>query len=73
MRMKIKSVKVKSGIIGWQAKLQDVYETYEEFEHYSGLFDLTKRLGYKSAKTAWQKNPTIQGSVNPSDYCKIAH
>ena len=69
--MKIKTVTCRSGIKGWQAKLQDVYTSYSEFEIYATNFNLAKRLGYKSAKTAWEANPTIQGSVIIGDYRKV--
>ena len=67
----MKTVICKSGIQGWQSKLQKVYRSLGELEHYDKTFNIVKRLGYKSAKTAWKANPTIQGSVLPSDFRKI--
>ena len=61
----------KSGITGWQDKLQKVYKNFKEFEERSVFYGLATKLGYKSAKAAWKANPTVQGSVLPSDYRKI--
>lgn len=60
-------VKCKSGMIGWQNKLKKNYSNFEEFESYSECYGIAKRLGFKSAKDAWKKNPIIRGSVIPSD------
>lgn len=67
----MKRVKCKSGIMGYQCKLQDNYNSLEEFEAYSETYGLHKKLGFKSAEKAWIANPTIQGSTNPSDYRKV--
>lgn len=64
-------IKTKSGVDGWQDKLQNVYSSFEEFEACSDCYGLSTRLGYKTARQAWDDNPTVQGSVNPSDYCKV--
>jgi deoxyadenosine/deoxycytidine kinase len=66
-----KQVVCDSGIKGYQCKLQYNYVNFEEFKMYSEMYGLHERLGYKSAKSAWQKNPTIQGSSIPSDYKKV--
>ena len=63
----MKRVKCKSGIEGWQDKLQKVYGSLEEFRSFCEVYSIYKRLGFHSAKDAWDKNPTIQGSVNPDD------
>ena len=68
---KVKHVKCKSGLIGFQCKLQDNYDDFEQFEHYCEMYNVHKRLGYKYACTAWKANPTIQGSVIPSDFRKV--
>ena len=52
----------------WIGKLQKQYQNFEEFERYSETYGLATRLGFASAKEAWDANPKIQGSVNPSDY-----
>lgn len=57
----------KSGVEGWKSKLQNVYSSLEEFKSFCSLYKIHKRLGYSSMKKAWEENPTIQGSVNPSD------
>jgi hypothetical protein len=63
----MKRVKCKSGIIGWQSRLQKNYSSLEEFEYYSEAYGIHKRLGFTSAEAAWNKNPLIRGSVIPSD------
>jgi ABC-type uncharacterized transport system YnjBCD substrate-binding protein len=69
--MKIKTVRCKSGIMGWQAHLRDIYASFEEFAAYAETYGVPKRLGYKNPKTAWKGNPLIQGSVIPSDYRRV--
>jgi hypothetical protein len=63
----MKQVKCKSGLTGWQCRLQKNYFSFEEFEKYSEIYGVAKRLGYESSEEAWEANPIIQGSVNPSD------
>jgi hypothetical protein len=58
--------------MGWRSKLQKVYSGFEEFEAYSEMYALSERLGYISAEDAWAANPTVQGSVNPSDYKRVS-
>lgn len=66
--MKNKRVKCDSGLTGWQGKLQDQYDSFDEFVHWSQTYGLHTRLGYANAEAAWINNPTVQGSTNPSDY-----
>lgn len=54
----------------WHDKLQNVYSNLKEFQAYSDIYGLAKRLGYKSASRAWKANPHIQGSCVPGDYGK---
>lgn len=63
----MKAVKCKSGAIGWQSKLKGVYKSLEEFKAYDEMYSIANRLGFKSADKAWEANPLIQGSTNPSD------
>ena len=67
----MKKVKCKSGLQGWQAKLQSVYHSLAEFRAYCGFYNLHARLGYATPSMAWIKNPTIQGSTDPSDFQKV--
>ena len=65
-------VKCKSGISGWQEKLRKVYnESFESFVTYCEIFGIDARLGYENPEDAWNDNPTIQGSVIPSDFRKV--
>jgi hypothetical protein len=70
--MKITKVKCRSGLTGWQARLRDNYANdYAGFEGCAETWGIHTRLGYKTPQKAWQMNPIIQGSVDPSDLCKI--
>ena len=67
----MKRVKCKSGIMGWQAKLQSVYRDFEEFDSCCSSYNLHTRLGYKTSANAWRNNPTVTGSTIPSDYSRV--
>lgn len=60
-----------SGAKGWRSHLQDNYKTFAEFQQYDLVYKLAKRLGYLSAEEAWDENPLVQGSTNPSDFRKV--
>ena len=62
-----------SGIEGWKDKLQNIYDSMEEFVSYDQIYNLCKRLGYEDPEKCWEDNPTIQGSINPSDLKRIAN
>ena len=55
----------------WKDRLQNVYDSFEEFEAYSDMYGLAERLGYDDPMEAWDENPKIQGGTNPADYKKI--
>lgn len=61
----------RSGKKGWQGRLQENYASYEEFEGYDNIYALARRLGFKSAINAWNSNPIVQGSTDPSDFRKV--
>lgn len=63
----MKQVKCKSGLTGWQCKIQKNYTSLEELKEYDSDYNIAKRLGYDSIYELWEENPTIQGSTNPSD------
>jgi hypothetical protein len=67
----MKSVKCKSGVRGWQAKLHEVYDSLEEFRSYCETRGIHTRLGFKSIVRCWKANPTVQGSVIPSDLHRV--
>ena len=54
--------------MGWQAKLRKVYASFGEFDAYCEIYNLAKRLGFKTPQDAWDKNPMIRGSIHPCDY-----
>jgi len=66
-----KRVICKSGLVGWQCKLQENYTNYQEFLQYDSIYNIHLALGYKTAKGCWMSNPTVQGSVDPSDYRRV--
>ena len=68
---KRKQVKCASGLTGTQGLLRDRYDSFEDFEANCELWSVHSRLGYKTPKTAWQKNPLIRSSVIPSDLQKV--
>lgn len=65
------NVKCKSGLRGWQGKLHEVYTDYQQFVDYASIFDIHRRLGFSSMERCWQANPTVQGSVDPSDLRRV--
>lgn len=69
--MRNKQVVTKSGLKGWQGRLQDQYECWDDFASCAEIYNLHKRLGYSTPQEAWDDNPVVQGSTNPSDYCKV--
>lgn len=69
--MKIKSVICKSGIKGWQARVQENWSSLEELQGYDENYGIASRLGYETAEKLWEDNPIIQGSTNPSDLCVV--
>lgn len=68
----MKRVKCKSGIVGWQSRLQKNYCSIEEFKYYSAIYGIHNRLGFNTAEEAWKANPVIRGSVIPSDLEVVA-
>ena len=73
--MAIKQVKCKSGITGWQCRLQenyaDCHNPYAAFKTYARMYNLHRKLGYRSMIAAWRENPLIRGSVIPTDFQKV--
>lgn len=70
-KQKMKKVKCSSGLVGLQYKFQDSYASFEEFAQYAEIYNLHKRLGYRTILGAWKSNPTVQSSVEPSDFRKV--
>lgn len=68
----MKRVKTKrSGINGYQCRLQDSYDNYQQFKALAEMYGIHTRLGYKTVKGAWQRNPMVEGSVIPADLRKV--
>lgn len=51
--------------------LQKIYANYNEFLNYNEIYCIALRLGYRSAKKAWQDNPLVQCSTNPNEFRKV--
>ena len=64
----MKTIKCKSGVRGWQDHLQKGYDSLEEFKGYCENYNLHTRLGFDTPEEAWEANPVVEGSVNPSDF-----
>lgn len=60
-----------SGLRGTSEPLQHIYENFDEFKNYSETYGLHKRLGFRSAKAAWDANPRVGHTVEPSDYAIV--
>jgi uncharacterized protein (DUF2147 family) len=58
--------------MAWTGRLQNQYDSLEEFEAYNEIYGLAARLGFDSAAQAWEANPVIGGSTNPDDYRKVS-
>ena len=52
----------------WKARVQDVYDSLSELEMYDRIYGVVQRCGYTTAWDMWEKNPVIDGSVNPRDF-----
>lgn len=62
----------RSGLTGWQQRLRSVYSNNKaNWLAAAETYGLHLKLGYQDAEEAWEENPLVQGSVQPSDYCKI--
>jgi len=64
----MRTVICRSGIQGWRGNLQENYDSFEEFESYCENFGLHTRLGFETPKEAWDADPIVEGSTNPSDF-----
>lgn len=67
----MKAVILKSGATGHQRRLRTDFKNFGTFESYCEVYNLHKRLGYKSPESAWKANPLIESGTNPSDYRKV--
>jgi len=52
----------------YQCRLRHNCKDFEEFQNCSDIYGLAERLGFDSAREAWDANPVVQGSTIPSDY-----
>jgi len=69
----VKSASKKTAKPSWKMRLQDSYDgDFEQWEMYDRTYNLAQRLGFRSAREAWEANPVIQGSVDPADFSVVA-
>ena len=68
---RIYKVRCKGGLMGWRARLCVNYPRFGEWDTYSKVYGLAAKLGYADEKEAWDANPVIEGSTNPSDFRKV--
>jgi len=64
-------VRCQSGIIGWRTRLGNNYKSYADWKYNAEMWGLDSMLGFKSPREAWDANPVVEGSVNPSDFRKV--
>lgn len=64
---KIKTVRCKSGVMGWQGKIQDIYKDFNEFDLYCNIYHIHTKLGFKNPLVMWTSNVRLRGSMNPND------
>lgn len=60
-----------SGKRGWRARLQTVYENYEEFVAFAEAYSFQPRFSRAREETLfeiWIRNPVVQGSTDPADH-----
>lgn len=56
----------------WRSSLRDNYDDdFGQFLAYSDMYGLAGRLGFATAEDAWEANPTIQGSTDPTDFSVV--
>lgn len=56
----------------WQDRLQNVYDSVEDFRQWDEMYGLKERLGFPSVEEAWEANPMIQGSTKPADFKRVS-
>lgn len=64
-------IRCKSGMTGWQSRLAYQFHSLQHFKNYDETYGLAARLGFNSAEEAWDRNPIVQGSAVPEDYCRV--
>ena len=68
----MRRVKCKSGLSGWRGRLRGIYDNdFSTFDCYCETYGIHSRLGYATPEDAWEANPSIEGSVQPSDFRKV--
>ena len=68
----MKRRRMPSGLMGWEDRLRAGYADLEDFKKWDAKYSLASRLGFSSAKAAWEADPTIQGSIEPHDFALVS-
>jgi hypothetical protein len=57
----------------WKSKLRKNYDnSFEQFKSYDEMYSIASRLGYDSAEEAWEANPVISGSADPTELTNVS-
>ena len=77
--MATKRVRCRSGCVGWQDRLRNVYDNdMEQFLAYPAIYGIHGRLGYDSPEAAWDETyssrdqPSHQTCERPSRKVQMA-
>jgi len=69
-------IKLRSKLTGWTATVRENYDNdIESLRHWDEIYNIAERLGYEQhdVATLWAENPTIAGSTDPRDLCRIVN
>jgi hypothetical protein len=61
------NVKSPSGNLGWVGLLREFYVDLDDFRLNDKAYGIARRLGFKDAKEAWEANPCVRKSTDPTD------
>jgi hypothetical protein len=61
----------RSGKPACRKRLQALYDNWVAWKFHAEMHQLHKKLGYATVKEAWDDNPIVESSQDPSDFCRI--
>lgn len=61
------NVKLASGRRGWRGRMQEVYDSREQWLTYAEVYNLVDLYEVDPYKL-WDENPMMEGSTNPADF-----
>lgn len=73
---RIYRVRCRSGLMGWRARLRNIHKSLSSLESAERCYGFARRIGLredscKAMLKLWERNPIIEGSVNPSDLRRV--